>query len=154
MEHKIIENEFKWIPLDKRPSRFGGPSLYRKKEKRHPLLWLARKGNELYLVNSSKESLDFVISTSGGFATEDEDILTCEGPKYEYKNVKPNNAVKVEEFDGYYDLDFVIQVDLKIQSKSIGCITIKTPPEKGGIGETVLLWDTFENGKYVVIIVE
>ncbi len=151
MEHKIIENEFKWVPLDKRQSRFGGPSLYRKPEKRYPLLWLARKGGELYLVNSSKDSLDFVISSSGGFATEDDDVLTFKGHKYEYKNVKPNDAVKVEEFDGFYDLDLVLQVDLKIQSKSIGCITIQSPPEKGGVGEIVLLWDTFENGKNVII---
>jgi len=41
-EHKTIENEFTWVPLDKRLSRFGGSSPPRKAETRTPLFWLAR----------------------------------------------------------------------------------------------------------------
>ena len=152
-EHKIIENKFIWVPVDKRTSRFGGPMPPRKPENRHPILWLAREGNELYLVNSSEDTLDFVVAATGGFQTVDDDVVmtvTSEN-NYEYKNVKPNCAVKVEEYDGFYDLDFVLQVLLRIQSKNIGCIEIRSPATKGGAGETVLLWNTNENGKYVSI---
>lgn len=64
--HKVIENSFKWIPFDKRKSRFGGLVSPRKAELRHPILWLAREGNELYLVNASEEMLDFVGADTGG----------------------------------------------------------------------------------------
>ncbi|PKH03103.1 hypothetical protein CXF72_07915 [Psychromonas sp. MB-3u-54] len=152
--HKIIENSFKWIPLDKRKSKFGGPMTPRKAELRNPLLWFAPEGKELYLVNSSAETLDFVGAGTGGFQTVDDDCITVSTKnkyKYEYTNVRPNDAVKVEEFDGYYDLDYVLQVSMRIQSKNLGCMEILTPPKKGGIGELVVLWDTMENGKNVSI---
>jgi hypothetical protein len=150
--HKVIENSFKWIPLDKRKSKFGGPMTPRKAELRNPLLWFSCEGKELYLVNSSEETLDLVAAGTGGLQTVDDDCISVSTKnKYEYKNVKPNDAVKVEEFDGYYDLDYLLQVSLKVQSKNLGCIEILTPAKKGGIGETVLLWDTMENGKNVSI---
>ena len=156
--HKVIENSFKWVPLDKRKSKFGGPMTPRKAELRHPILWFARQGKELYLVNSSEETLDFVAAGTGGFQTVDDDCITVSTKnknkykyKYEYKNVKPNDAVKVEEFDGFYDLDYVLQVSMRVQSKNLGGIEILTPPKKGGIGEIVILWDTMENGKNVSI---
>ena len=152
-EHKIVENKFTWVPLDKRASRFGGGlTPPRKAELRRPLFWLARDGGELFFVNSSKDTLDFVIAESGGFQTIDDDVMTVGSKeKYEYKNVMPNHAVKVEEYDGFYDLDYLLQVSMRIKSKSTGCIEIISPPEKGGLEETVLLWNTKENGKNVSI---
>lgn len=67
------------------------------------------------------------------------------------ENVKPNDAVKVEEFDGFYDLDYVLQVSIQVRSKNLGNIEIFSPSKKGGIGETVLLWDTMEYGNHVSI---
>lgn len=152
-EHKIIENKFIWVPFERRKSRFGGSIPPRQPENRHPVLWLARDGNEVYLVNSSEEILDFVVAESGGFQTVDEDVMSVASKdKYEYENIKPNTAVKVEEYDGFYDLDYVLQLSLRIQSKKLGCIEITSPAEKGGVEETVLLWNTNENGKYVSII--
>lgn len=87
--------------------------------------------------------------TRGGQTVDDDCITVSTENRYEYKNVKPNDAVKVEEFDGYYDLDYVLQVSLKVQSKKLGSIEILTPSKKGGIDEVVLLWDTMENGKDV-----
>ena len=151
-DHKVIKNEFTWIPLDKRVSRFGGLVPPRKSESRHPILWLVRERDELYLVNSSEEILDLVIANSGGFQTVDEDVMTiASNDKYEYTNVKPNSAVKVEEYDGFYDLDYVLQVSISIKSKKLGCIDILSPAKKGGVQETVLLWNTGENGKYTTI---
>jgi hypothetical protein len=53
-EHKTLAGAFNWIPMDKRMSKFGGPMSPRKPELRRPVLWLARTGNELYLVNDVK----------------------------------------------------------------------------------------------------
>tara|TARA_R110000737_G_scaffold344649_1_gene372053 strand:+ start:2771 stop:3253 length:483 start_codon:yes stop_codon:yes gene_type:complete len=149
-ENKIIVNGFIWLPLDKRKSRFGGEVSPRKPEIRKPLLWLARKNKELYLVNDSGENLDTVIIDTGGFCTQDDDIVTLTANKpYKYKDVKPREAIKVDEFDGFFDLDFLLQLRLRVKSSFFGCIDIQSPPEKGEIKETVLIWDTGENGKYV-----
>lgn len=149
-DHKIIENGFMWLPLDKRKSRFGGEMSPRKPEIRKPLLWLARKNKELYLVNDSGETLDTVIIDTGSFCTQDDDILTLtENKPYKYKAVKAKEAVKVGEFDGFFDLDFLFQLKLRVKSSFFGLIDIQSPPEKGEIKETVLIWDTGENGKHV-----
>ena len=151
MKPKTIENKFKWVPRDKRPNSFGGgPIPYRVPEKRHPLLWLVPDGNDFYLVNLSKETLDSVIVSTGGFTGGEDVAAIAGGSEYEYKNVKPNTAVKVEEYDYFYDPDFVLQVDLRIKSKSLGCIIVKTYPEKGAANEAVILWDTLEYGKKVI----
>ena len=70
---------------------------------------------------------------------------------YVYKNVNPHDAVKVDEYDGFYDLDFVIQVYIQVKSRGLGCLDITSPADKGGVKETVLLWDTNESGKYVKV---
>lgn len=151
-EHKIIKGGFTWVPQDKRPSRFGGQMPPRKPETRNPVLWLVRDGNELYLVNSSQETLELVIADSGGFQTVDDDVVSVESKEqYKYTDVNHSDAVKVGEYDEFYDLDYVLQVYLKIKSPSLGCIEVSSPPEKGGPGETVLLWDSGEAGKYVSI---
>ena len=124
----------------------------RKQENRHPLLWLVRERNEIYLVNSSEDTLDFVIATSGGFQTVDDYVIVVNSKnEYEYKNIKPHDAVKVEEYDGFYDLDYYLNITLMVQSIGIGCLEIISPVKKGGVGETVLLWNTKENGKDVSI---
>jgi len=147
----VLENRFKWVPIAERKSKWG-PMPPRKKETRRPLLWLTRDEKELYFVNSSEEILDFVTTGTGGFQTVDDDCITVTAKNnYEYKNVKPNDAVKVEEFDGYYDLDYLLQVSLEVQSKNLGSIEILSPCEKGGVDEAVLLWDNMENGKNVSI---
>jgi len=151
-EHKTVENEFTWVPPDKRESRFGGPMPPRKPETRTPVFWFARDGGELYFVNASQESLEFVLAKNGGFQTVD-DYITLASAKamYEYKNVKPGCAVKVDEYDSYYDLDFMVQVSVMVKSASRGCLEIRSPLDKGSIGEMVLLWDTGESGKNVLI---
>ena len=149
-EHKTVENKFIWVPPDKRMSRFGGSVSPRKPETRAPVLWLAREGNELYLVNSSKSTLDLVIADGSGFQTVDDEVIKVNNTeKYEYTNVKPNNAVKIEEYDGFYDLDLILFVTIMIKSKDLGCINITPCGKKGGVKETVLLWDNGEKGKHV-----
>ncbi len=151
-DHKVVSNEYTWIPLDKRVSLYGGSLSPRKAETRTPIFWLARDRDELYFVNASKDVLDFVIADGGGFETVDDEVVTVNNvDQYEYKNVKPNDAVKVEEYDGFYDLDYLLQVSIMVQSKNYGKLEIRSPAEKGGVDETVLLWDSGESGKNVYI---
>ena len=70
---------------------------------------------------------------------------------YVYKDVMPHEAVKIDEFDMIYDSDFILQEVIRVFSKQDGCLEIYSPPGKGGIGETVLVWDTGEAGKGVMI---
>lgn len=78
-------------------------------------------------------------------------MVTASDAQHTYQGVNPGDAVKVAEFDDYYDLDYILQIYLIVQSQSLGCIQIATPPKKGGIDEVVLLWDTGEAGKNVSI---
>ena len=148
MKPKILKNKFTWVPLDKRPSLF--PKPYRVPEKRHPLLWLAPDGNDFYLVNLSEETLDTVLVNTGGFTGGDDVAAITDNCGYEYINVKPNTAVKVEEYDYFYDPDFVLQIELRIKSKTLGCLIVKTYPEKGAAKEAVILWDTLEYNEKVI----
>jgi len=98
--------------MDKRTDSFGLPLPPRKQELRKPLLWLDSKGldlgHELFLINSSDEILDSVSASSRGFHTFWDDVITVASEFCEYKNIEPVGAVKIDEFDGYSDLDYVI----------------------------------------------
>jgi len=152
IKEKTVKDGFTWLPMDKRVDRLGCKLPPRKPELRTPLLWATREENELFLVNLSGEKLDQVIAESGGFQTVDEDVFTVASKKaYRYNNVGVGEAVKIDEYDEYYDLDYLIQVGIKVQSKKLGSIEILTPAKKGGINEAVLLWDNGDAGKNVYI---
>ena len=152
IEQKTVANGFTWIPMENRKSRLVGEKPPRKAEQRRPLLWLARNGNELYLVNASTESLDCVTAKSTGFRGAEDDFEPVAGNEtYAYQNVKPNEAVKVDHYDRFYDIDCTLQVYLKVQSAGLGCIEMVSPLTKGGVGEIVLLWDSGESGKDVAV---
>ena len=145
MKNKRVQSKFVWVAPEKRKSRFGGSMPPRKPELRKPLLWITRDGRELFLVNVTGESLRLVTASTGGFITCDEDVGTIENNfSYRYENVLPDEAVKIEEYDDYYDLDYVLQTAVIIESESLGCIELRTPAEKGGNKEMVLLWDNGE----------
>lgn len=149
---KAVNQIFTWLPPHARMSRFGGPVSPRPAETRRPELWLARDGNELYLVNERDETLSRVVVDKGGFQTVDDDVLTVSSASLlTYENVQPGEAVKVDEYDGFYDLDYVLYVHLEIESPLLGRIAITSPGEKGGVGEVVLLWNSGEPGKCVHI---
>jgi len=154
-EHKkIIKNSFQWIATD---NRTDFPPV--KPEPRKPLLWLDSLPNEeglsheLFLINDTGEPIDLIEIASGGFVTQDDDVVVAKTDAVlRYENVSPGDALKIDEYDGYYDLDYLIQVEIKLQSKTLGHMLIRTPAEKGGIkGETILLWNTGEEGKHVYL---
>lgn len=149
---KIVTNRFEWISVDNRVDKLGLSLPPRKKEDRRPLLWLVREDEELYLVNSSNEVLQSVIV---GFSSwedwdDDSDIIVRSNKKLiEYKDVAIGDAIKIEEFKPW-DSDQWFTIVLKITTKTAQ-IEIMSPCKKGGINETVLLWDTKESGKDVTI---
>ena len=152
LKHKTIAEYPEWVPVEDRRSRFGGAMPPRKPERRRPMIWLAREDNEVFLVNATDETFDYVIASSAGFQTVDDDVMNISSENgYEYHDVHPNQAIKVEEYDVHYDLDFVLPIQVHLKSKSLGCLEIRSPAEKGGIGETVLLWNSGEPGKNVYI---
>ena len=113
MKNKDIENDFLWIPLDKRKSKFGGAMTPRKAELRKPFLWLTRKNGSLYLVNGSDEPLDSIIISSGGFTSNDGDGVISYGSQgKEYKNLQPNAGIKVDQFDSLQRRALIVHMTL------------------------------------------
>lgn len=125
---------------------FGRKSPYEKlKSNKHgfPALWIDGGDEKIYLVNNSNKVIANVSSSSGGFTTSDDDVVvsTSSEGKYHYKKVEPDSSVLIEELDGYYDLDYVHQLFIKIEDKYIGHIEIATRPDKGRIPTQTIIWE-------------
>ena len=164
-ELKRVQGKFEWVsPQEQRTmSRLSPmPLPPHPPEYRRPIYWLATTevsqgegapyATELYFVNWSGETLNSVIAGSGGFQTVDDDVLSFSNDQgYVYRNVAPNEVVKVEVFDNYYDLDQMFVIAIEIRSRTQGSLRMTTGPEKGGVSEQVLLWDNSEPGKRVTV---
>lgn len=151
-EPKTISDYPKWLTREERAGRFASSLPPQEPETRRPWLWIAEEDDEIYLVNATGEPLDLVKADTGGFQTIDDDVAPVSSKtKYEYYDVQPNQAVKVEQYDYIFDSDFVLQTYIEVKSAKLGHLLIATPAEKGGIGETVLLWDSGEPGRHVHI---
>lgn len=103
-------------------------------------------------MNDTGETLDSVTTYRTGFTTADDDVLVIVDEEgLTYRQVPPGAAVKVDQYDDYYDLDYVMGLDLRVVSAALGAIRIGAMGDKGGIDEAVLLWDTGEPGKDIGI---
>ncbi len=113
-----------------------------------PLFWLKLVGEELFFVNSSTETLAMVSTSAGGFETCDDDVVTISnGEGYTYKNVNPDEAVKIESFCPVSDSDSVFQISIHIESGILGKMEITSPMEKGKVSGQVLVWDDHRGEK-------
>jgi hypothetical protein len=146
IEGKRIENPFLWIPPHERPLsewHFGPPILPEKPETRKPAFYINSRIEDsedaVYFVNNTSEILDFVKSSSDGFETEDDEVITIKGPEYYYKDVKPNEAVQLESYDRF-DSDSVLSLVIEVSSKSLGLQTFNMC-NKGGPRKGILLWN-------------
>lgn len=153
MKEKRMMHRFQWTPPHLKKGRFGFP-LANRIDDRKVLFRVtsqdADTGRELYFVNHSEETLTRVSAEDGGFSSCDEGVISAwteAGKGYHYRDVRPGEAVKVAEFDDYYDLDYVLAVCVTLTSPSRGTLTLSTPPEKGGVRECVLLYASGEVGK-------
>ncbi len=119
---------------------FDPPKL-RKEETRRTLFWIKRIGEEAFLINDSYESLTYVRASSSGFTSSEDNAHMLEAATViEYQDVLPGEAVKVEEYDEFYDLDYILQIHIQLQSLSFGVLNMLTEPAKGGAKDQVLLW--------------
>jgi hypothetical protein len=132
--HKRVLHEFRWT----------------QPEKKKPVFYVIRKGEELFFVNDSEETLNSVSTSTGGCQTLDDEVMLVSSPDplYWYENVKPGEAVKVEQYDPYWDSDFLLQLEVKVSSATYGDKILRVTG-KGGVDDTVLLWACGGVGKYV-----
>jgi len=164
-ELKRVQGKFEWVsPQEQRTMTRLSPMPLppHAPEYRRPIYWLATTevsqgegapyATELYFVNWSDETLDNVVVGSGGFQTVDDDVRSFSNDQgYVYRSVTPCEAVKVEVFDNYYDLDQMFFIAIEIHSRTRGSLRMTTGPEKGGVSEQVLLWDNGDPGKRVTV---
>ena len=113
-----------------------------------PLLWVTRAASRdpndgstlLFLVNDTGETLRSVIVEGFGFVTVDDEVSSVGGPKATYTDVPPGAAVKVDAYDDFYDLDYMIGFSAIVEGITFGPRTFSALPQKGGLGEEVLWW--------------
>lgn len=153
MKTKRLFNTIHWVPLHHRIGRFGFP-LSQKIDKRKPIFCMTSlvfdNMRELFFINDSGETLDFVKAEEGGFTSYDDGMMgvsTKDNCGYSYNEVLPRETVKVSEFDDYYDLDYMLAVSVTIKTPTRGILSMSSPLIKGGIEECVLLYDSYEVGK-------
>lgn len=98
--------------------------------------------NDIWFVNNSDETLDYVRPSSGGFATSDDDIIpmTQSRDRVEYRDVKPGEAVKIDTYHIVYDSDFVISFGVDVKCPSLGERHFSSGLEKGNPPEVGLFW--------------
>lgn len=133
-QQQEVQYQFRWFPLHVRNAGFPP----RKPETRIPIFWLTRKDNELFFVNDSDELLDSVKIESNEFLTYDDFIVGLSNNKFCYQNVGSHEAIKVIEYDDFFDLDVFFQFTFLIQSKTYNT-DITMLPKKGIINERVML---------------
>lgn len=104
-----------------------------------PRFCLRRRGGELYFVNHSDETLDWVANASvGGFDDDGAAVVTADTQR-RYEQVLPGEAVLIDEFDEYFDTGMYIASSVTMSSPSLGTIGFQAVG-KGGPGSMVLLW--------------
>ncbi|MBD1399995.1 hypothetical protein [Pelovirga terrestris] len=146
------------MPIQEHTKRSGVHLSLASYEYRKPLFRLVNlsgqdSGSDLYFVNDSDQTLISVTTATGGFTTADDDVFTLQqGRDPVYREVPPGEGVKVKEFDGYYDLDYLFQARIHIHCPKLGKLEVVSSIEKGSIPDQELLWDTLEPGKHGQVI--
>ncbi len=141
-------NRFKWVPLHIRTPFPPKPA-----DNRMAIFWLARKGDAIWFVNESDEMLDYIKVYTGGYITLGEHLVggvaTVSGKDRIFKRVLIGEAIQIDEFDGNLDSDYCLSVRVELSSPSYPKLILQTDTTKGGVPETVLLWNTGESGKRI-----
>ncbi len=129
---KRIKDKLTWIE-----------PTYPPRPKRKALFSLMEHEGDLYFVNDSDEILAHVATESSGFfSVDDEATVGLENStSYSYMDVHPSEAVKVEYYDMIQDSDFILGLDIFIESKKFGKLRIRAKSHKGGVQAQSLMWD-------------
>lgn len=146
---KVIHGGFDWVPLHeliKFPPR--------KPDYRNPIFRTVRqsaeKGSELFLVNHSGALVKTIKVFSTNFITVDDDThSSIDEQGITYYDIPDASAVKIDQYDDYYDLDYVIGFVVEIESETLGKYRINCIGDKGGVKDMVILWDTGEANRNV-----
>ena len=98
--------------------------------------------DEVWFVNNSDETLDYVRPASGGFASSDDDIIqmTSSPDSVLYKDVQPREAVFIDVYDTIFDGDFLISWGVDLKSPSLGESFFGSDPIKGKAPNITLHW--------------
>ena len=149
-EQKRVMDHFVYSPLNNRhKGKYDPfpPLPPRKSGDRKAVFWLVAGENEtnlntnIYFVNSSDEILKEVIYSSSGMQTIDDEVSSSASKELSYKDVLPGEAVKIDEYDAFYDSDFLVAYYATVVSETLGRIDFSTLPSKQCINEVVLQWE-------------
>ncbi len=132
--------------LDRAPNLQWVEPTFPPRPKRTVIFSLIHHKGCLYFVNNSDETITAVSSDSYGFV---ENIATGNNPKASYHDVKPNEGVKVECYDDFYDLDYVLGLYIMIESPKWGKIEITPKSSKGGAKAQALVYEDGTTPLYV-----
>jgi hypothetical protein len=102
----------------------------------------------VYLVNNTPYPLISASVSVGGFCSADDDVLTVSGQTRTYKEVKPKEAVLLDEYHLMYDSDYVLQVDIEVEFKGNNIEHFRIV-RKGGFEEIALLNED-DSSKYFI----
>ena len=99
-------------------SRFGG---WTPKQDPRVQFSLCRVGEKLYFLNQTAQVLDKVTNTSlGTVRTDDEGgIAATSSFDMSYEMVQPGEAVLMDEFDDFFDVDCLIYTVIDVQVNGI-----------------------------------
>lgn len=143
------KNDYRYITKSERFAHLA-PSTY-KRDDRKAKFWLQRDNDVLWFINDSDDVLDYVVSSTGGCISYDDGVLSVENPDYRYEKVEQGEAVKIHEYDSYYDLDYLLQAGVTIVSGNEE-INLLGRAKKGGIrGQEVLMFDENKIMKKLVV---
>ena len=151
-DQKRVMNKFEYVPFNDRSSKYDPitPLPPRKGGDRKATFWMAAGENEtdfitnIYFVNSSDEILNVVIYSSSGMQTIDDEVSSSASKELSYKDVHPGEAVKIDEYDAFYDSDLLVSYYATVVSDKVGRVDYSTLPTKRCISEVVLQWDDGE----------
>ena len=81
-----------------------------------PRYALARSDDTLYFVNHSDETLEWVANGSVGAVTAGDETAVTTAFEIQYDQVLPGEAVRIDQFDTFFDADMLIQTDISVKS--------------------------------------
>ena len=106
-----------------------------------PRLWLTCTDNELFFVNGGHNAIVRLTTSPSATALIDEGVFNSDaGDVLEYFDIAPREAVKIDAYDGYHDLDYVLGAIIVLDLGSRGRFACYVTGKKGGIRERVLQW--------------
>ncbi|MBE9527376.1 MAG: hypothetical protein IME94_10460 [Proteobacteria bacterium] len=151
-EQKRVMNEFEYVPFNDRSSKYDPitPLPPRKGGDRKATFWLAAGENEsnlitnIYFINSSDEILNQVIYSTSGMQTIDDEVSSSASKELSYRDVLPGEAVKIDEYDAFYDSDILVAYYVTVVSDKVGRVDYSTLTSKQCIHEAVLQWEDGE----------